>query len=149
MKQLKLNIELVPSTSWYSNVRSNVTRQEWDRLRKKCYENASHVCELCGDVGTNQGFKHKVECHEIWEYDDVNLVQKLTGLIALCPDCHTVKHPGLANLKNRGHVVIRQLMKVNNITANEAGFHVALAFAEWKERSEKTYTLDITFLKTY
>jgi hypothetical protein len=33
--------------------------------------------------------KHKVinimECHEIWEYNDEDKIQKLIGLISLCP----------------------------------------------------------------
>ena len=31
---MKLTIELVPSTSWYNNV----TKNEWDIIRKKSYE---------------------------------------------------------------------------------------------------------------
>ena len=27
---MKLTIELVPQTAWYSNVRSNVSKAEWD-----------------------------------------------------------------------------------------------------------------------
>lgn len=43
---MKLTIELVPSTAWYSNVRSNVTQAEWDVLRKECYKKAGYVCEI-------------------------------------------------------------------------------------------------------
>ena len=81
----KLTIELVPKTSWYSNVRSNVSKNEWDIIRKKSYEHAGHVCEICGDIGTNQGVKHNVECHEIWDYNDETNEQTLGGLISLCP----------------------------------------------------------------
>lgn len=99
MNNLKLTIELVPSTDFYSNVRSNVTQKEWDVIRKKSYERASNKCEICGDAGTNQGVKHKVECHEIWEYNDESHIQKLIGLISLCPNCHKTKHAGLAQIK--------------------------------------------------
>ena len=70
MNDYKLKSEIVPTSCWYSNVRSNVSKKEWDFLRKKSYESAGHVCEICGDTGKNQGFNHNVECHEIWEYDD-------------------------------------------------------------------------------
>jgi len=82
---MKLTIELVPSTAWYSNVRSNVSKEVWDIIRKKSYAKANYKCEVCGDVGTNQGVGHKVECHEIWHYDDDSHTQTLTGLISLCP----------------------------------------------------------------
>ena len=37
---IKLTIELVPRTAWFSNVRSMVSREDWDVLRKECYAQA-------------------------------------------------------------------------------------------------------------
>ena len=145
----KLTIELVPKTSWYSNVRSNVTTSEWDHIRHKCYDNAGNVCEVCGDIGTNQGYRHKLEAHEIWAYDDVALTQTLTGIIGLCPHCHTVKHPGLAQMNGKLTIVINQLKKVNGMTNDQALEYLNESFAIWRERSSKNYTLDISFLETY
>lgn len=149
MHTTKLTIELVPKTSWYSNVRSNVSKAEWDRIRKKSYENANHVCEICGDVGTNQGYRHKLECHEIWQYDDETLIQTLTGLVSLCPYCHLVKHPGLAQMNGKLGIVLKQLQRVNQISVEEAGAMLNEAFEIWRSRSKNNYTLDISFLETY
>lgn len=149
MKHYPLTIELVPKTAWYTNVRSNVSKKEWDRIRKKSYQNAGHVCEICGDTGLNQNHKHPVECHEIWQYDDLNHVQKLTGLISLCPNCHTVKHPGLATTKGKLETVIRQLQKVNSMTFEEAAEYLQESFLKWIDRSQHEWTLDIEYLKTY
>lgn len=146
---MKLTIELVPKSSWYSNVRSNVSKAEWDRLRHKSYEKANHVCEICGDVGTNQGYRHKLECHEIWNYDDVSLTQTLTGLVSLCPYCHTAKHPGLAQINGKLGIVVKQLQKVNKITLEDAENLLIEAFVKYKKRSKNKYTLDITFLDNY
>lgn len=145
----KLTIELVPRTSWYSNVRSNVTRNEWDVIRKKSYEHAQHVCEICGDVGTNQGVKHNVECHEIWEYNDETSEQILTGLISLCPYCHKTKHVGLAQINGELDIVINQLMKVNKISYDDAISYIDESFKIWSERSEKEWELNIEYLKDY
>jgi 5-methylcytosine-specific restriction endonuclease McrA len=149
MHTTKLTIELVPKTSWYSNVRSNVSKAEWDSIRKKSYENANHVCEVCGDVGTNQGYRHKLECHEIWQYDDEALTQTLTGLVSLCPYCHLVKHPGLAQMNGKLGIVLKQLQRVNQISVEEAGAMLNEAFEIWRSRSKNNYTLDISFLETY
>lgn len=149
MSHPKLTIELVPKTSWYTNVRSQVSKTEWDRIRLKCYQNAGHVCEICGDVGTNQGVRHKVECHEIWEYNDAKRIQKLTGLIALCPNCHIVKHPGLAQINGKESIVFNQLQKVNNMTLEEAVSYLTDSFAIWQARSMHNWTIDTTFLDTY
>lgn len=145
MMNLKLTIELVPKTAWYKNVRTNVSKLRWDEIRHKCYTKAGHVCEICTGVGPN----HPVECHEIWHYDDDTKRQTLIGLIALCPDCHTVKHPGYAQIKGRGPVVTEQLMKVNKMTHDEAMKYIAESFEIWRERSQSKWRLDTEFIKTY
>ena len=144
-----LTIELVPKTAWYTNVRSNVPESQWDIIRKKSYAKAQNKCEICGDNGRNQGVKHFVECHEIWEYDDQKHVQKLVGFIALCPYCHKVKHPGLANIKGETHIVIDQLMKVNGMTCQEADEALSNAFDIWQERSGHHWELDISYVDAY
>jgi 5-methylcytosine-specific restriction endonuclease McrA len=149
MKEYKLTIELVPKTAWYTNVRSNVTKSEWDRLRNKSYALANNVCEICGDTGKNQGYKHNVECHEIWHYDDTNKTQTLTGLISLCPYCHKCKHPGLAQINGELNIVINHLIKVNNITKPDAEKLLNDAFNVWKERSKYKWILDISYIQNY
>jgi len=113
----KLTIELVPSTCWYSNVRDNVTKSEWDKIRKSTYKKANYLCEICG----GKGHRWPVECHEIWEYDDENHTQTLKGLIALCPDCHKVKHFGLTSTRSEHelHHAINHLKNVNNFSKTE------------------------------
>jgi len=145
----KLTIELVPQTCWYSNVRSNVTKQQWDVIRRKCYAKAEHRCEVCGDTGKNQGVSHAVECHEIWQYIDATKTQKLVGMIALCPHCHKVKHPGLAQLNGESEIVMKQLMKVNSMNRSEAKKYIEKSFEQWRERSGSRWTLDISMLDDY
>jgi hypothetical protein len=81
----KLEVELIPKTCWWSSVRTMVKPSEWNKIRFISYEKANNICEICSDNGLNQGYKHPVECHEIWHYDDKNKIQKLIGLISLCP----------------------------------------------------------------
>lgn len=146
---MKLTIELVPKTAWYTNVRTNVTSEQWNNIRNKSYAIANNVCEICGDTGKSQGYNHNVECHEIWDYNDANKTQTLTGLISLCPYCHKCKHPGLAQINGELNIVINQLMKVNNITKNEAEKLLDDAFNIWRERSKHKWNLDIEFINNY
>ena len=146
---MKLTIELVPSTCWYTNVRSQVTRSEWDIIRRKSYQLANNKCEICNDTGKNQGFKHDLECHEIWEYDDKVHIQKLIGFISLCPFCHKVKHPGLAQIKNETDIVENQLMKVNKIDYKTTIDLINQAFSIYKERSQYKWILDITYIQVF
>lgn len=143
----KLTIDLVPKTCWYANVRSNVTVDKWYNIRKKCAEKAGHVCEVCGDVGTNQGYGHKVECHEVWEYNKG--IQKLVGLVSLCPLCHKAKHIGLAELNGEYMLVLNHIQKVNKMSLKQASEFVAEAFQLWDEQSKYDWELDITYLDTY
>ena len=142
---MKLTIELVPSTVWYSNVRSNVSRDEWDRLRTLVYQHANHHCEICG----GQGKKWPVECHEIWEYNDTRRVQRLDKLIALCPMCHQVKHIGLAGIKGNYDIAVAHLARVNDLSLAAAKKYVADQFLVWEERSKHDWLLDISALKKY
>ena len=146
---MKLTIELVPKTAWYSNVRSNVTKDEWDIIRKKSYKKANYVCEICNDNGKNQGYNHPVECHEIWEYDDEKNIQKLGGLISLCPKCHKVKHVGLAEINGELDLVIKHITKVNKITKEEATTSIENAMLTWNMRSQYEWKLDISYLDDY
>ena len=142
---LKLTIELVPQTSWYSNVRSEVSKIEWDIIRRKCYKNANNKCEVCNGVGK----RHPVECHEIWEYDENKREQKLVGFIALCPDCHMVKHIGLAQIQGNFDKALKHLMLVNKMTKDEAKDYVIKANIVWNKRSNYKWDLNIKFLEKF
>ena len=141
--QPKLTIELVPSTCWFTNLRSELSKQQWDTLRKATYRKANYRCEVCDGKGN----KHPVECHEIWHYDDENYIQALKGLIALCPACHQVKHIGLAKLRGKGEEAANHLKKVNGWNNLQAQQYILEAFQIWNERSKYQWQLDLTWLE--
>lgn len=140
-----LQVELVPRTCWFSNVRKNIRSAEWDKLRKATYQKAGHICEICG----GQGSRWPVECHEIWHYDDENLTQTLRGLIALCPSCHEVKHIGLATLHGRGQIAQSHLEKINGWTEEQSKTYLELVTAIWVERSKHQWELNGIWLQQF
>jgi hypothetical protein len=140
-KELKLKIELVPETSWYSNLRKHIDRNDWDKIRHKVYADYGYRCGICGD-------EVRLNCHEIWEYDDKKHIQKLVGFIALCDLCHHVKHIGLAGiLAERGQLnyneVIEHFTQVNNCTWDTFVKHRKKAFEQWRERSNHQWQIDL------
>lgn len=137
MTETLLEIELVPQTSHFKNLRSELKAADWDLLRKNTYKQAGYCCEICG----GKGHKWPVECHEKWNYE--NGVQTLTGLIALCPSCHEVKHFGLAQIRGRDGIAKKHMMKVNKWTDQEATAHISEAFQEWGRKSLQSWKLDI------
>jgi hypothetical protein len=142
---LKLQIELVPASFWWSNVRSNVTDKQWDNIRKRVYIKANYTCEICGEKGTN----HPVECHEVWIYDDTNLLQRLGHFQALCPLCHEVKHIGLAGIRGNEDRAFNRFKTINQLDDNVARQIISAVFKQWRIRSGKQWKLDIEHLKEY
>lgn len=110
---IKLTFETVPGPLHGRSLRNLLPSDVWDIIRRKCYRLAGWKCEICGDNGKNQGRDWPVECHEKWAYDDVNLVQRLAGFIALCPRCHLCKHPGYADLNGLKDEMWAHFYKVN------------------------------------
>lgn len=141
-----LKIELVPTTAWGCNLRSILSKKEWDFIRKESYKKTNYRCEICDGVGI-YGKGHPVECHEVWEYDDVNHVQKLVGVQSLCVACHRVKHAGLWCMKGQKHFIINHLMKINRINYVEANKQLSEAFKIHENRSNYNWELDLEYLK--
>lgn len=135
---MKLLIELIPKTAWGKNVRTQFPKTVWDTLRKKQYQEAGFRCEICGASG-------KLECHEVWEYiEEPERVQKLVRLIALCPDCHAVKHMGRTSTlgEEAFEHAVRHMMEVNGWNVFEARDHIEEAFVIWRQRSQYDWKLD-------
>jgi hypothetical protein len=145
---MKLTIELVPASSWGNNLRfeANLSKDQWDKLRKESYRNARYKCEICG----GKGKKWPVECHEIWHYDDQNKTQTLKGLISLCPTCHKAKHIGRTLSVESIDIQIQVLTKistVNKLNRKQTKEYIESAFSQWDQRSQHEWNLNLFWLK--
>ena len=151
---MKLEIELVPETCWYSNLRKNISQKNWDIIRKQCYKDANYKCQICGSDGKNQIFETRgsingsLNCHEIWEYDDKSHIQKLKGFIALCNDCHMIKHLGFAGIQaNNGlldyHKLIDHFLIINNVTLDVFNDHCKKVEELFRIRSTHQWKIDL------
>ena len=43
-----LFVDMVPRSCWFTNVRSCVSQQDWERLRRMVTVRAGQRCEVCG-----------------------------------------------------------------------------------------------------
>jgi hypothetical protein len=147
LKELKsfepiiLSIELVPKTSHFKNLRKFVSQTTWKNLSMATAAKAKNKCEICG----GKGKRWAVECHEIWDYDDTNHIQKLKGLIALCPACHGVKHIGLKIKQGFGEQAIEHLTMVNEWVLDCAKDYLKATLTVYKERSKHKWKLDLSW----
>ncbi len=142
--KLKLYVELVPETCWYENLRKVLPRNEWDIIRKDAYLRAGYKCEICGSTG-------KLNCHEIWNYNDIKNIQSLKGFQALCDNCHNIKHMGFVNIQISKGIwpesvfvnLTEHFMRVNNVVLEDFKRHLNEAFDIWRNRSKKEWKTDL------
>lgn len=138
-----MSIELIPSSAFGKNVRDILTSTQWSLLSKQVRSAAYDTCEICGNDND------QMSCHEIWFYDDHNLIQKLIGLQSLCRDCHSVKHFGFSQIQGKGAQTLRHFMKVNDLNRKDAEEAIEKSFKIWGQRSKKRWTLDVSILSDY
>ncbi len=140
---MKLNFELVPDSCWYSNLRSQLPKEVWDRIRKKAYARAGGKCMLCGAPTA------RLEAHEQWEYDDAGGVQKLVNVIAVCRACHEVIHIGRTQLTGREKEACEHYLKVNGCTYAEYRNALGQSNETHRERSRREWRLDVSELPKF
>lgn len=138
---LRLTAELVPKTSWYDNMRKAVSGSDWNKIRKNVYAQYNRQCGICHA-------QVRLNCHEIWHYDDERHLQTLAGFIALCDWCHHIKHLGFAGmLASQGKLdyekLIQHFMRVNECDRETFEHHRAAAMRQWKERSAHQWQVDL------
>ena len=142
--------DLLPVTSWGSNLAKLLTRRSWDAIRAPAIARRGHRCQICG-----AGSGLRLECHEIWAYslppqgapEEAVGVQRLMGLATLCPPCHEMFHLGFAGLRGRGAGAKARLMAVNRWgDADFKAYHAAMA-GRYESRCHRRWVLDLSLVQ--
>ncbi|MCQ2387681.1 MAG: HNH endonuclease [Clostridia bacterium] len=140
----KLKIELVPDSCWYSNLRSLLSKAQWDFIKKDAKERAQGKCAICGKK------TDKLEAHEQWAYDESKGIQKLANVISVCKDCHSVIHMGRTSLVGNLQKAEDHYMKVNNCSYAEMKADIGKANEEHVRRNKVSeWKLDLSWLKRF
>jgi len=113
---------------------------DWDKISQEVIKKADNVCEICGS-------EQKVVCHEVWQYDDKQNIQKLVRFQAICRMCYAVKHFGISQvLAMKGYLnlneVIKHFCQVNDVSWDDFNKHKEKEFARHRERSGKKWRTD-------
>lgn len=141
---LKLNFEMVPDSCWYSNLRSILSPEQWNAVRRDAYARANGRCMICGAPSS------RLEAHEQWSYDEENCVQRLKTVVAVCRSCHEVIHIGRTSLSGNGKAAEEHFMKVNG--CSYADYRKALGeanAAHIRRNKVSEWKLDIGWLKRF
>jgi len=141
--QVALMPEMLPDGTWEDNIRLKLKPDQWDALRKHSYAAAGFRCEICGCAPSPH-----LECHERWAYDETWAIQRLMGLLSLCPLCHKAHHIGLAGRLGMLDDVKDHLKKVNRWDNHQLFIAMQYAKDEADRRSEVAWTVDLSWLDT-
>lgn len=140
----KLNFELVPDGCWYSNLRSILSKPQWDYIKADAKARADGKCVICGKK------TDKLDAHEKWSYNVKTQTQKLEDVIAVCKDCHAVIHIGRTSLKGNVERAEDRYMKINGVSYAEMKKDLSIANEIHKERNKVgEWKLDLTWLKKF
>lgn len=131
-------VDLIPETSWCSSLANMLSAKSWKLLRDVVIAMAGG-CEDCGA-------RDKLECHEIWSYDEDHGVQKLSALRSVCKDCHETYHLGYASIRNRYDIAFNRLVMMSRILKHEEEEFEDEIFSKFLRRSEIEWTLDLSLL---
>ena len=140
----KLALDLIPSTCWFTNVRSCVSQDDWKRIAMGVKRRANKRCECCGGVA-DPANKVFLEPHERFDYRDG--VQALRRLVCACSRCHLSLHFGHARATGREDEAREWLAQVNGWDKAQVDAAIDAAFAQWAERSRQDWTLDLSIIE--
>jgi hypothetical protein len=146
-----LFVDLIPRTSWFTNVRSAVSERDWFRIRKMVYRRAMYRCEACGAT-EDKAAEQSLECHERFSYrarlGEASGLQALRRLICLCSACHRVTHFGHTSLAGdqTEQAVMAHLIAVTGMNTRQAREHVEAAFRLWASRSEREWVVNLSLI---
>lgn len=140
-----LFVDLVPSTCWFTNVRSCVSQGDWERLRRMVIKRAGGRCEICR-VGEDREDQRWMEAHERWDFDEARGVQTLKRIICLCTDCHQTTHYGRTSIMGGGDWAFDFLREIRGFSETEANEHIRDAMDLWEARSQRVWELDLSIL---
>jgi hypothetical protein len=139
---MKIEIELIPAPNWGLSGANILSKYDWSRVRKAVINRAKNECEICGISGI-------LECHEVFTYDDINCVQKLTKIRALCKLCHSAKHPNRIKDAEYKAKVSKHFQAINKIDTQQNKDYSLMVNRLWKERSQKDWIVDLSVLKHF
>jgi len=142
---LKLKLHLIPSGSFYSNLRNQLTQNEWSRI-SKMVRGYHGKCQFCG-WKPSIFRKEYTHLHEVWNFE--NGIQQLVDFECVCPTCHYVHHWGKSQIDGLNmDFLLRHACKVNKCSEEIFKQHIEDSFWEWQMRSQCEWNLKTDHLES-
>lgn len=139
----KLTVEILPRTQYFQFLHTEVYEQQWNYIASLCYHRASGVCEYCG---SEEGLVY----HTAWKYNVETKLATVAGVELMCGKCYQAKSIDNLFIKPKAHDdLINHLIKVNDMSFNNAKNEVAQAYKACIERSKVLWVMDVLKQKSW
>jgi DNA-directed RNA polymerase subunit RPC12/RpoP len=142
LSQMDIHIELIPERAWGKNVRSKVKKSDWDKIRKAVYAKENMECHICREKCKS------LDAHEVWEFDEINHIQKLVEIIGICKACHNTIHYGRACKLGTHNEARDNFLKVNECDLLDWELEIQQAQIDaLRRRNIPDWKLDISLIE--
>ncbi|WP_159079281.1 hypothetical protein [Plantactinospora sp. BC1] len=145
----RLRIELVPRPLWGKTLAKTLPRSKWRALRAWALGRAHNACEVCGFRPVDG---KGLICHEVWEYDDDQMIQTLAGLEIHCTECDHVTHFGRTTTLGQPELVAAarvRLGRVNGWPPEQVRAYELAAREQWRARSAREWIQDLSWYERW
>jgi hypothetical protein len=126
----KLLPVLIPKPLWGINAHSLLSWESWQKIRQDTFSRDMRCCVICSHKG-------RLECHEVFAYNDTIGIAVLVRLESRCGDCHDCNH--LGRLKEREPEkfkdALKRIARINRMERAEVIQIVKEAFRLHKVRT--------------
>ena len=148
---MKLKIEMIPRTAYGQNLRSLLSDREWRAISLFVREGSGCVCEICSKQVENIGM---MDAHEVWKYQKIKgkngkkqYVQKLKKIVAICKECHAVKHLGHSKHSGDYQHMVEHFVMVNNCSPFCFKQAESKSYIRFNKRSKHKWKMQIGVFK--
>lgn len=130
VREPKLLPVLIPRPLWGINAHGLLAWESWQQIRQNTFSRDMHCCVICSHKG-------RLECHEVFEYDDAAGIAILVRLESRCGDCHDCNHLGRLKVKEpeKFKDALRRIARINGMRPPEVIQLVKDAFQLHKTRT--------------
>jgi len=141
---MRLGLQLIPESAFYSNLRNALGPRSWSALSKKIREENSYTCKYCPFI-EDRSRRLYTHLHEVWEFDITTKTQKLVDFECICPTCHSVHHWGLSRVQGKDmDYLLEHACEINNCTRQQFEEHIKKSFSTWRDLSYIKWSLDFS-----
>ncbi|SDZ11557.1 hypothetical protein [Nitrosomonas sp. Nm33] len=125
LSTFRLAMSFVPRPCININLHKVLKRTTWLKLSKDTFQKANGKCEICDTPYA------RLDCHEVWHYDDFRYIQELVRLMAICFLCHRVIHYNTNHFwtETAWANVIKHFKEINQVDTSAMSEN--LQAAEW------------------